>query len=297
MFRAVFFILCIILSTLRVFASVETQLYLSEDSVSIGDTTTLTLEVNTPEFIWDINYEIKWLENFEIFSRGQQFQFQNIWWEVQGNMQIKLSLRAIQAWEFLLWPATLEIWNEQYRDETSLTLVVEESNRSQVPVWEISDIDDETLYGIIENPKIFPLKILLYILWISLLVLALFYILTLLRKNNQHITENIEPESPLREKVSLYEKYFSHISADDTSQIFMEKYLHATEKYLAQSSHHQENPRALTLEEIKKLEMYTSYPLQDDLKNIYIRYYSWGELIEEEKIYYITKLKNIFTHE
>lgn len=296
MLRFLIFSICTFAFSTQVFAFVETSINLSQDSLARGESTILMLEVNASEFTWNIDYTIEWLEDFEIFSRGQYFQFENIWWNMQGKMRIQLSLRAIKVWEFTLWPTSIKIWDRIHRDETLFKLIVDDTNLQNNSSWENIHSQNTILYGIIEIPQRSFIRILWYILWILVLVLSLFYVLTQYKKSSRNTLVGEENQT-LQKQISLYEKYFSDINNDDTSRIFMEKYLQATERYLTESQSAEYNYATHTLEEIMKIHNYNLYSLKDDFKNIYIHYYSGKKLSEEEKNDYISKLKTTYTNE
>mgnify|MGYP006999480476 CR=1 FL=1 len=296
MLRYLIFFLSILAYSTQVFAFVESSIDIDRNSLVRGESTVLKLEVNASEFTWNIDYNIEWLEDFEIFSRGQYFQFENIWWNVQGKMRIQLSLRAVKVWEFTLWPTSIKIWDREHRDETLLSLIVQENNIQDNSIWEDVLSQNTLLYGIIELPQRPFIKILWYIIWILILVLSLFYILTQYKKSNRDTLLSQE-DKIVQEQISLYKKYFSDINNTDTSRIFMEKYLKATERYLTESQSEKHNYATLTLEEIMKLHNYNLYSLKDDFKNIYMLYYSGKTLSDEEKNDYISKLKTTYINE
>jgi len=296
MLRYLIFFISILAYSTQVFAFVESSIDIDRNSLVRGESTVLILEVNASEFTWNIDYNIEWLEDFEIFSRGQYFQFENIWWNMQGKMRIQLSLRAIKVWEFTLWPTSIKIWDREHRDETLLSLVVQENNIQDKSVWENVISQNTLLYGIIDLPQRPVIKILWYIIWILILVLSLFYILTQYKKSNRD-TPLSQENKILQQQISLYEKYFSDINNTDTSHIFMEKYLKATERYLTESQSEKYNYATLTLEEIMKLHNYNLYSLKDDFKSIYMLYYSGKTLSDEEKNDYISKLKTTYINE
>jgi len=97
--------------------ALDANLQLNKLETNINDNINLRVEINSTEWweIWITN--IKWLENFDLISQSQSQSSSTsmavINWKTQNKtkstINLDLTLKPKSKWEFVLWPATLEV--------------------------------------------------------------------------------------------------------------------------------------------------------------------------------------------
>jgi len=289
----------------------ELRVYPSE--VTIWERIRLELELQGEVLNWELETDIAGLENFRVFSRGQQMQFQSINWEMQSSLLMRLDLEANQAGSFILGPSRITIGQDVFEDETQIevrvwnrwSLWTKKQENSDIRVdWKNSPGNTweqkqewkthyPELYGIIEEKTLLTLlkKYWIYLLILALLALILSLILARILRAWELKKETIQIQDPIPEK-TIYERYFSTLSKSDCSDVFLKKYLRSTENYLTDASNTQQNYTPLTLEEMKQYASFQNYALRKDFETLYNRYYSREELSESEIAQYIDNLQS-----
>jgi hypothetical protein len=294
--------------------SSELRVYPTE--VGLWERIQLELELQGETLNWDLETDIAWLENFRVFSRSQQMQFQSINWEIQSSLLIRLELEAHQAGSYTLGPSRITVGQDILEDRTQIEVRVwntwsfwtsKQENSGITTRWENTpeNTPENTweqsqewktqypeLYGIIEEHTLLTLlkKYWAYLLIIALLTLILSLMLARILKAWEVKKDSIQAQDTTPE-LSLYEKYFHTLSRCDSSDVFLKKYLRSTENYLTDASNTQQNYTPLTLEEMKQYASFQNYMLRKDFETLYKRYYSREELSEAEISQYIDNLQ------
>jgi hypothetical protein len=110
----------------------DVDLNLDKKETNINDYIHLDITI-TSETWWQIWItKINWIENFDIIDKSQSQSSStsvvNINWEtkskVKSSIKLDLVLKAKKQWNFVLWPAILQKWNEKV-----------ETNKVNIKVW------------------------------------------------------------------------------------------------------------------------------------------------------------------
>lgn len=283
------------------YANFSTSVDVTPTEVDLWEYIIFNIEITWTELSWEIDTNIEWLQDFQVFSRSQRMRFQSINWEIESSMIIRLQLEPISSWIFTLGPTTIAIDGEILTDDTEIQVQVwthiqpdrEDHNTasntinpnpSQLIEWE--------LYGIIKENTFTQLmyRLILYIIIISILSIVLSQVFKRLQKTNRSAQSKPITYEIVEEK-SIYEKYFWMLRSTDESQIFIKKYLRASEKYFTDHSSIRQTYTSLTLDEIRQFTSFQTYPLKNDFEILYRDYYSWKILSDEEKQMYINNIK------
>ncbi len=290
-----------------VYANLSVEMRVSPSEVRIWESLILDIEISGTEISWEIQSDIAWIENFRVFSRSQQMQFQSMNWETNSSVLIRLQLEARESGTFTLGPSTISVGENRYIDDTEVEIqILSEtgiSQRNQVSatesreLWEASnttsqETSERELYGIIHENTLLS-KILsrywLYILIIILLSIILTFLLRYLQSSKK-VKENKAEISNDAEK-NIFQKYFWTLDIRDESQLFLKKYLKSSEHYLTERNNSKQRYTRLTLNEMKEYRSFQTYMLRDDFETLYETYYSWKVLSDDDKKIYIENIK------
>lgn len=301
------FILWLTLPFSYVYANLSVEMRVSPSELRVWESLVLDVEISGREISWDIQSDIAWLENFQVFSRSQQVQFQSINWETNSSVLIRLQLEARESGTFTLGPSTIHIGENKYADDTEVEIqVLSETNINQGnqvsttesrELWEGSnttshETSERELYGIIQEDTLLS-KILSrywpYILILIILSIILTFMLRYLQSSKKVIEK--KTEIPHEEEKNIFEIYFWTLDIKDDSQLFLKKYLKSSEHYLTERNNSKQSYTPLTLDEMKEYKSFQTYVLRDDFETLYRAYYSCKVLSDDDKKIYIENIK------
>lgn len=133
----------------------EAKLSVSEEKVSIWDNFSLTLliPISNEANVWDVN--MQWLDKFQNFWSTSSFRFENINWNQKWAYDVIINLKPTDFWKFILWPASIKIWDKTIISNTVEIEVIwsnqvptssgnQSENNSLASTWktEMQDIND-----------------------------------------------------------------------------------------------------------------------------------------------------------
>lgn len=231
--KYIFWFIVLFLFSSYSFASDEVQVSLSQDTISIGENITYTIEVHgeilSPE---NLSFDIPWIENFSVFSQSISNQSSNINGQIQSFSVYSFHLQARDQWDFTLGPIEIFSWSWSIVDEEIVNIRVQDEQKQNAAVlpevWD--DIDPSELW---ESGGIKPLREVFFPWWgivsgvfafLSIFYLLLSYILSQQKK------EIISPAPQNEVVISKNERikqYFLSLETENkslVSQKFFKKY-------------------------------------------------------------------------
>jgi len=186
----------------------------AEPNINLNQNLVLEIVVNASE-IWvqSIEFQIPGIENFDIFSRQQSEQYQNINGEVRREILYSLGLVPLSEWSFEIWPVTLLNTSEEIEDDEIITVNVWsqalQNSRPSLPenTWE------ENIEWVQEDSDIRGLRIPETPLWMWGIMLVLFFmsfyiVLSFLFENKKQWDTQKEQEHTKEQDAQRIQKYF-----------------------------------------------------------------------------------------
>jgi len=170
---ALFMMMLLFVSSVFAF---DASLSVDKTTSDINTPIQLTLTINNDQN-WQVAVkEIKWLQNFDIVGQ-RQFQSSSskvtiINWKTQSVnttvFTLLLSLSAKKGWNYIIWPAVLQVWKKEYKTNsvnvkiTGAKIMLNntknyqpQQNNNQIhnPVWNVRTLQQNTQQAV-QQPKI-----------------------------------------------------------------------------------------------------------------------------------------------
>lgn len=212
------------LNCIIVFASEDIIISVSNSQVQTGDIFELNIEIDTSAITLDaVQFDVPWIEEFEIFSQSQSQEYQNINGEIQSLITYRIGLSTNTQGEYSLGPIRIITPEVEVSDDEVVSVRV--SDVVSIPWTQIDDSD-------VEESGIKWLRIPKFsfwgILWILIVFFTIFYIClsTLFSHKPKEIKKKILVES-LGDIYTPHKKYFNKLEkqvGDISSPVFFRKY-------------------------------------------------------------------------
>lgn len=227
------------LSITQVFAWLKLDFSSDKKEYNIDENIIINIDISGDNSKW--NLSIKWIENFNVVLQNQSESVSIINWKITTNKYIKLYLAATKAWEYDLWPISInwkDFWepiklkitwerlmiNPNIKKKVSSNNKVEKQDFDKIDLsWNENNISSKKVIWINweEMIDIYPQKwfliwdifskLSLYFLLISLILFFLFWLIKkyipLLISSK---VEAIEHKKIVKKKVN-YEKLINEI--------------------------------------------------------------------------------------
>lgn len=122
---ALFWIVSVIvyLSSLVYSQNVTLSLASDKPHYDINENIDLILTIKADQQVNAGVVSIKWVDQFDIVSQSNWTNIENINWAVNVLNQLKISLSAKAAWEYVIWPAQTQIWS-WIKESNTITISV-----------------------------------------------------------------------------------------------------------------------------------------------------------------------------
>lgn len=121
--------------------------------------------------------KIDWISNFDIIWQSSSTSMQIINNDVKSISSITYELKAKKTWDFVLWPASIQIWNNLYKTESLKINVLDTKNLSNLELKEATNSGNSyILYYILSF-------LIIFIIW-------LFINYNIFIKNHKKVLQN-----------------------------------------------------------------------------------------------------------
>lgn len=250
----------------------------------------LEIDVDMSEFQNNTaQLQISGIENFEIFSQSQGYNFESINGVARSTTRYNLDLRPLSPGSFSLWPVKLLTSSGEIVDDEVFSVSVNSSKLSQVFSEGENELSPEESWE--ENIKWdrkLQISPLIYIsvlaVFISIFYLAVQYIL--FQKNKKPEPQTIlKPAENFQETIKKYFLSLSEKNNELESQVFFRNF----NAWMRKIFHNRGMNDALTatLKEIEKSLGGKKDDMFEIFKETYKHEYSWEELDPETRKNYI----------
>jgi hypothetical protein len=110
--KIILFLITFFISITSLFAENKVNIWVSQRNVNIWDNINLQINISSS---WNSDIEIaqiNWIDNFKQLSQSQSRQVQIINGESSSIYTLQLDLQPINTWSYILWPVSVEFWDE-----------------------------------------------------------------------------------------------------------------------------------------------------------------------------------------
>ena len=280
-----------------VFAWGDINVEISQSELLLGESLKLQIQLDTTTIQdWDISIGLEWIENFQIFSQSQGYNFESINGQAQSRLVYTLDLRAIQAGAFTLGPVKILGLEEEIIDDETFEIQVHDSLIPSKQEEEKEDMNTQDTSDIEQlkpdRSEKFPLIWFIGIVGICITLFYMFLQYALFPKNTKNNEHNLEKETisfdeEMIESFQKLEKKLGEIS----SQKFFRKYNILLRKMLLHYG--VSDALTATLSEIKKHPDISDNAIFEVFKKSYNHEYSGKEKTLLTRKKYIEKAMNL----